>query len=86
MTRFWILLKERVIEAEPEVIMNVNTGEILASGNFPEYESGVMTSGFDTKKINEWVVSKNHPFLNRVVSGLLYSGIYHENFYQLSVF
>jgi penicillin-binding protein 2 len=56
------------------VIMDVNTGEILASSNFPEYDSGVMTSGSNSKKINDWITSKNYPFLNRVVNGLYTPG------------
>ena len=56
------------------VIMDVRTGEILASSNFPEYESGIMTDGSDSKKINQWISSKNFPFLNRVVGGLYTPG------------
>lgn len=51
------------------VIMDIHTGEIIASSNFPEYESNVMTDGNDTSKINTWIQNKNHPFLNRVVNG-----------------
>lgn len=56
------------------VIMNIETGDILASSNFPEYDSQVMTSGGNDEKINSWINSKNHPFLNRVISGLYTPG------------
>lgn len=56
------------------VIMDVETGEILASANFPEYESQVMTNGGDDEKINGWLQSKNTPFLNRTINGLYTPG------------
>ena len=56
------------------IIMNVQTGEILASSNFPEYDSQIMTNGSDSKKITEWINSSRYPFLNRVVSGLYTPG------------
>jgi len=56
------------------VIMDVNTGEIIAISNFPEYDSQIMTDGSDNKKINGWINDKNYPFLNRVVDGLYTPG------------
>ncbi|HBD24850.1 MAG: hypothetical protein A2566_01185 [Candidatus Zambryskibacteria bacterium RIFOXYD1_FULL_40_13] len=67
------------------VIMDVRTGEILASSNFPEYDSGVMTNGSDSKKINEWIASKSHPFLNRVISGLYTPGSIMKLFIAMGV-
>ncbi len=56
------------------VIMDVHTGEILASANFPEYESQTMTDGSNSEKINSWLQSSSNPFLNRVVDGLYTPG------------
>lgn len=67
------------------VIMNVHTGEILASSNFPEYESGIMTNVSDNKQINSWITSKNYPFLNRVVSGLYTPGSIMKIFIAMGV-
>ncbi len=67
------------------IIMDVTTGEILASSNFPEYNSQVMTEGKDSKKINEWVNSSNHPFLNRVVDGLYTPGSIMKVFIAMGV-
>lgn len=67
------------------VIMDVRTGEILASSNFPEYDSGIMTSGSDSEKINDWIASKNHPFLNRVVTGLYAPGSIMKLFVAMGV-
>ncbi len=67
------------------VIMDVHTGQILASSNFPEYDSQVMTDGMDNKKINAWVGSKNYPFLNRVVDGLYTPGSIMKIFVAMGV-
>jgi penicillin-binding protein 2 len=67
------------------VIMDVHTGEILASSNFPEYDSAVMTDGTDNKKITDWITSKNYPFLNRVVDGLYTPGSIMKLFVAMGV-
>ncbi len=67
------------------IIMNVNTGEILASSNFPEYDSNIMTSGSDKEKISNWLVSKNHPFLNRAITGLYTPGSIMKLFVAMGV-
>ncbi len=67
------------------IIMNVQSGEILASSNFPEYDSQVMTDGIDNQKIENWVSSKDHPFLNRVISGLYTPGSIMKVFIALGV-
>jgi penicillin-binding protein 2 len=67
------------------VIMDVRTGEILASSNFPEYDSQIMTDGSDNTKISNWINDKNHPFLNRVVQGLYTPGSIMKVFVALGV-
>lgn len=56
------------------VIMDVNTGEILAMTSYPEFSSQVMTDGQDKDIINKYQQNKNTPFLNRVVDGLYTPG------------
>ncbi|MFA5934877.1 MAG: penicillin-binding transpeptidase domain-containing protein [Candidatus Paceibacterota bacterium] len=56
------------------VIMDVNTGEILALTSFPEYNSQVLTDGVDKNLINNFLNNKNNPFLDRVVGGLYTPG------------
>ncbi len=56
------------------VIMDVHTGEIVASANFPEYESQTMTDGTDTHTIASWISNADHPFLNRVIHGIYTPG------------
>ena len=67
------------------VIMDVHTGEILASSNFPEYDSQTMTDGSDTERITNWINSKNYPFLNRVVGGLYTPGSIMKLFVAMGV-
>lgn len=67
------------------VIMDVQTGEILASSNFPEYDSQAMTDGEDNQKITEWINSKNHPFLNRTIQGLYTPGSIMKIFIAMGV-
>ncbi len=67
------------------VIMDVRNGEILALANFPEYESQVISLGRDRDRINGWLKSSNHPFLNRVINGLYTPGSIMKVFIAMGV-
>lgn len=67
------------------IIMNVDNGEVLASSNFPEYDSQTMTDGVDKEKISDWINSKNHPFLNRSIQGLYTPGSIMKIFIAMGV-
>ncbi|MDQ1282110.1 MAG: penicillin-binding protein 2, partial [Patescibacteria group bacterium] len=59
------------------IIMDVNTGEVLAMTNFPEYDNNLLTNATgtqDNKKISNLLKDKRTPFLNRAVSGLFTPG------------
>jgi penicillin-binding protein 2 len=56
------------------VIMDIKTGEILAMTSYPEFNSQVMTDGKDSATINRYNKDINHPFLDKVVSGLYTPG------------
>lgn len=56
------------------VIMDVQTGEVLALTSYPEYSSQVMTDGQDSKAINTYLQDKNKPFLDRIIDGLYTPG------------
>jgi penicillin-binding protein 2 len=56
------------------VIMDVNTGEILAMTTYPEYSSQVLTDGIDKKTIASYRTNPGTPFLDRAVSGLYTPG------------
>ena len=56
------------------VIMDVNTGEVIAMVSFPEYDSQVMTDRTDTKAIDQFLTDKSNAFLNRTINGLYTPG------------
>lgn len=56
------------------VIMNVNTGEILAITSYPEYTSQVLTDGDNSAKILKYLNDSRTPFLNRAIDGLYTPG------------
>ncbi len=56
------------------VIMDVETGEVLALTSFPEYNQNAMTDGVDQKTFSSLLNSPGKPFLDRVVGGLYTPG------------
>lgn len=56
------------------ILMHVETGEVVASVTYPEYDSNIMTDGRDTAAIKSLLSDDNNPFLNRVSSGLYSPG------------
>jgi penicillin-binding protein 2 len=56
------------------VVMDIYTGEVLASVTYPEYDSNVMTDGKNIEKIQSYLTNKNTPFLDRVSQGLYAPG------------
>jgi penicillin-binding protein 2 len=56
------------------VIMNVETGEILALTSYPQYDQNSMTKGIDQATFNSLISNPGKPFLNRVVGGLYTPG------------
>jgi penicillin-binding protein 2 len=55
------------------VMMDIETGEIIALSSFPEYSSQVMFDG-DSEEIDRFNSDKRQPFLNRAISGLYTPG------------
>jgi len=56
------------------VLMNVETGEILALTSFPEYDQNVLTRGADQATFNSLLNNSSKPFLNRAIGGLYTPG------------
>ncbi len=56
------------------VIMDVNTGEVLALTSYPDYDPNVVTDGSDHATIAKLLTEPSTPFLNRAVSGLYTPG------------
>ncbi|MBP6883704.1 MAG: hypothetical protein KBC06_00500 [Candidatus Pacebacteria bacterium] len=56
------------------VIMDVNTGEVLVSTSYPEYDSQVLSQGKDRSVINGYFSDKRKVLLDRTISGLYTPG------------
>lgn len=56
------------------IIMDVNTGEVIALTSYPQYDQNQMTRGIDQKTFNSLINNPGTPFLNRAVGGLYTPG------------
>ncbi|MDB5194157.1 MAG: penicillin-binding protein 2, penicillin-binding protein 2 [Parcubacteria group bacterium] len=65
---------ERGFTGGAGVIMDVNTGEILAMTSYPDYDQNVMADGSNKTEITRLLTSSSTPLLNRAVNGLYTPG------------
>ncbi len=56
------------------VIMDVQTGEMLADTSYPEYNSEILSQGQDKTLINDYIHNPKKVFLDRSISGLYTPG------------
>jgi len=56
------------------VVMDVNTGGILASVSFPDFDNNLFFKDKEGKEIKKLLEDKNAPLLNRVIAGQYPSG------------
>lgn len=56
------------------VMIDVNTGEVLALASYPEYNSQVMTDREDVDAIRSYIHDDRNPFLNRAYAGIFTPG------------
>jgi len=86
--KMYELLEETASLAEFQggagVIMDVETGEVLAMTSYPEYSSQVMTDKNDSRVISGYSASSKNPFINRVTSGLYTPGSIMKPFIALA--
>jgi len=52
------------------IVMNANTGQIVAAGSFPEYNLNQFVSGISQKEWEALANDFNHPFTNKLINGL----------------
>lgn len=57
-------------KAGSAIIMDINTGEILAAGSYPEYDLNPFVTGIDSASWKAIIEDLNHPFTNKISSGL----------------
>lgn len=66
--------RERGFSGGAGVIMDVQTGEVLALTNYPEYSSSVLSGGAEKEVIESYRTDPKNPFLNRAAAGLYTPG------------
>lgn len=52
------------------IIMDANTGALLAGGSFPEYDPNSFVGGISVKEWKELNENPDHPFTNKMINGL----------------
>ncbi len=52
------------------IVMNVQTGEILSAGSFPEFDNNIFVNGISVSNWKNIIENFNHPFSNKLVNGL----------------
>ncbi len=52
------------------IVMDVNSGELLASGSFPEFDNNIFINGVSHEQWNALQNNLSKPFTNKLVSGL----------------
>jgi penicillin-binding protein 2 len=52
------------------VVMNIETGEILAAGSFPEIDNNLFANGISGQDWNSIINDPNRPFTNKLTNGL----------------
>ncbi len=68
------LATERGFVGGAGVMLDVNTGEVVALTSYPEYNSNVLVEGSDKEAIRTWLTSDSKTFLNRAIGGLYTPG------------
>lgn len=74
---------EREFRGGAGVVMDIETGELLALVSAPEFDPNVMTEGKDSALIGKTMNDTRTPFLNRAVSGLYTPGSIVKPIYAL---
>ncbi len=56
-------------QAGAVIVMNVNNGEILAGGSFPEFDNNIFVNGVKHEDWEKIINDFNHPFTNKLING-----------------
>ncbi len=68
-------LAERVgFSGGAAVMLDVQTGELLALVSYPEYDSNILSEGTNRGAIQKYLTNSQNPFLNRATMGLYAPG------------
>lgn len=50
------------------VVLNVQTGEVLAMASYPNYNPALFTNGISSEDYQKYTNDKRHPFINKAIS------------------
>jgi len=67
-------VEEQGFEGAAGIVIDLETGGILAMTSVPEYDSNVLADGDDRDLIASYNVDENKPFLNRAIGGTFAPG------------
>jgi penicillin-binding protein 2 len=56
-------------QAGAAVVMDIDSGEILAGGSFPEFDNNIFVNGISHSDWKKIIEDFNHPFTNKLVNG-----------------
>lgn len=68
------VVESRGFKSGAGILMDVETGEIIALTSFPEYDSSILSDGSDKKKVSAFLTDPRKLFLNRAVGGIYAPG------------
>ncbi|MFA6253652.1 MAG: penicillin-binding transpeptidase domain-containing protein [Candidatus Paceibacterota bacterium] len=77
------LASDRGFSGGSGIIMDVQTGEILAMVSYPDYDPNIISNGKDAKTISQYFSDKSNIMLNRAVGGLYTPGSIFKPFVAL---
>lgn len=85
--QFYLAIKQLALDrgfsGGSGVIMDVETGEILALVSYPDFDPNILSGGKDVETINQYFSSKQNTMLNRAVGGLYTPGSIFKPFVAL---
>lgn len=76
---------ERDFSGGAAVIMDIDTGEIIALTSFPEYDPQILTDGKNSAVMSSYDRDSRKPYLDRVVNGLYTPGSIVKPFVAIGV-
>lgn len=56
-------------QAGAAIVMDIDSGELLAAGSFPEFDNNIFVNGVSHKQWKKIQEDFNHPFTNKLING-----------------
>ncbi len=68
------IIEQSGFEGGGGVIMDINSGDLIALVSQPEYDPNILAEAKDNQKIYEYINDNRNPFLNKITEGLYVPG------------